>query len=193
MNILIDRLPEKVRVGSTVYDLNTDFRAGIEFEVLVEGGEMKVFPLLKPYFPGGIPENENEAVEAVLWFYRCGAEPQGDTPNNGKPAYSFSVDSSAIYADFFRYYGIDLSCEEMHWWAFRALLMGLPENSAFKQRIYYRTCKLSDLPKKERERVSKIRKEIAIEAKTGRKLTLEERNQKMRDYVLKRSTTANAG
>jgi hypothetical protein len=66
--------------------------------------------------------------------------------------------------------------------------MGLPEDSNFKKRIYYRTCNLKDLPKKEQKRIASIRKEIEIKiAEKGGKITLEERNKQMLDYVIKRS------
>ena len=67
------------------------------------------------------------------------------------------------------------------------MLMGLPEDSNFKMRIYYRTCNLKDLPKKEKQRISSIRKQIEIKvAEKSGKLTLEERNKQMLDYVAKR-------
>ena len=66
--------------------------------------------------------------------------------------------------------------------------MGLPEKSNFKERIYYRTCKLSDLPKGERKRIANIRKLIEIKtSEKGGKMTLEERNKAMLDYVAKRT------
>jgi hypothetical protein len=83
---------------------------------------------------------------------------------------------------------VDLATENLHWWTFRSLLMGLPEDSNFKMRIYYRTCNLKDLPKKEQRRIAKIRKEIEIKApESSGKITLEQRNKQILDYVAKRS------
>lgn len=65
--------------------------------------------------------------------------------------------------------------------------MGLPEDSNFKTRIYYRTCNLKDLPKKEKQRIASIRKEIEIKTAEVGKVTLEQRNRQMLDYVEKRS------
>jgi hypothetical protein len=64
-------------------------------------------------------------------------------------------------------------------------MFGLPDECEFSKRIYYRTCDLKGLSKKERERIVKIRKQIAIE-NTGGKMTLEERNAQMREYVKRR-------
>lgn len=189
MNILVDQLPEVVKVGGSAFDLETDFRAGISFYLLVEAGENDPLKLCAPFFPNGMPYNISGAVDAVVYFIRGGEESAGDkVQKSSKPAYSYSVDSEAIYADFWRFYNVDLSADSLHWWTFRSLLMGLPEDSNFKTRIYYRTCNLNDLPKKEKQRIAKIRKEIEIKTpETDNKITLEQRNKNMLDYVRKRT------
>ena len=97
------------------------------------------------------------------------------------------MDGEAIYADFSRFYNIDLTSAKLHWWKFRALLAGLPVNSTFKERIYYRTCELKNLPKEEKKRIIEIRKEIEIKDKDINKITLEQRNKQMYDYVSRRT------
>lgn len=193
MNILTDRLPETVTVGGHEYEINTDFRAGIAFELMVEKGEENIYNLLRPFFPKRRPIDIREALEAVLFFYRCGAEaePKQDKPTKSKQAYSFSVDGETIFSDFWRFYGLDLSVVTLHWWAFRALLSGLPDDSGYKQRVYYRTCDLGGLPKKERERINNIRKHIEITSEGRGKMTLAERNAQMLAYATKRSREAN--
>ena len=189
MNILTDYLPSSVKIGDSTFDVETDFRAGVSFSLMIENGENDVYKLCAPFFPKGIPLDISGAVEAALYFFRGGEKIEEEAPKQpNKPSYSFDVDSEAIYADFWRYYNVDLSQDNLHWWTFRSLLMGLPEDSNFKTRIYYRTCKLSDLPKKEQNRISTIRKQIEIKTvEKGGKLTLEQRNKQMLDYVAKRS------
>lgn len=189
MNILTDYLPSSVKIGDTSFDIETDFRAGVSFSLMLETGEDNVYKLCKPFFPNGLPLDISGAVEAVIYFFRGGEITEDNAPKQpNKPAYSFNVDSEAIYADFWRYYNLDLSQDNLHWWTFRSLLMGLPEDSNFKMRIYYRTVKLSDLPKKEQKRIANIRKQIEIKTvEKGGKLTLEQRNKQMLDYVIKRS------
>ena len=189
MNILTDYLPSSVKVGNSTFDIVTDFRAGVSFYLLIEEGEDNPYKLCEPFFSKGLPLDINGAVDETIYFLRGGEKTEDNAPKQpNKPAYSFAVDSEAIYADFWRYYNLDLSQDRLHWWTFRSLLMGLPEDSNFKMRIYYRTCKLTDLPKKERQRISNIRKQIEIKvAENGGKLTLEQRNKQMLDYVAKRS------
>jgi hypothetical protein len=189
MNILTDGLPSSVKVGNTVFEIETDFRAGVAFSLMAETGEENFYKLCEPFFAKGLPRDINGAIEAVIYFFRGGEKTEDNAPKqSNKPVYSFRVDSEAIYADFWRYYNLDLAQDVLHWWTFRSLLMGLPEESNFKKRIYYRTCELKDLPKKEQRRIAKIRKEIEIKTveKVG-KLTLEQRNKQMIDYVTKRS------
>lgn len=189
MNILTDYLPSSVKVGNSTFDIVTDFRAGVSFYLMHEAGEENELKLFKPFFPKGFPVDINGAVEAVLYFLRMGEITGNDAPvKNNKPSFSYDVDSEAIYADFWQYYNIDLSQDSLHWWTFRSLLFGLPEDSNFKMRIYYRTCNLRDLPKKEKQRIANIRKQIEIKtAEKGGKITLEQRNKQMIDYVIKRS------
>ena len=192
MNILTDALPATVSVGGREYEINTDFRAGVKFEMMIEQGVTNAFELVAPFFLGGVPRDIMGAFEAVERFYCCGVLPEkAEKSEKGKQAYSFGTDANAIFSDFWRYYTIDLSREYLHWWAFRALLMGLPDESRFKQRAYYRTCDLNGVSKKERDRIMRIRSEIEI--KTGDKMTLEERNASMLEHIAKRRAEATGG
>lgn len=194
MNILTDALPISLWIDGREHKINTDFRAGIKFEMMIEQGEDNIFRLLAPFFLSGPPRDLAGALKEVELFFCCGKLPEkSEKPTKSKQSYSFQVDSEAVFADFWRYYNIDLSREYLHWWVFRALLMGLPEKSEFKQRVYYRTCDLKGLSKKERERIMSIRSRIEIKAKTGGKQTLEERNAAMLAYVAKRAAEIAGG
>lgn len=192
MNILIDRLPSVVMVGGVRYQIETDYRAAVAFELLVDSGEENLYRLMAPFYPHGFPETE-EAVEAALWFYRCGEDMPQEKPKKKPRSYSFEADAETIYADFWHYYNIDLSNEALHWWTFRALLAGLPDESGYKQRAYYRTCELKGLPKAEQERIKRIRNMIAIKKENSGKMTLEERNALMLEYAAKRSEETKGG
>lgn len=193
--LFVNPLPQSVNIGGVEYQINTDFRAGINFELLIQKNSKDDLALLFPYFGENIPEDLQGALEAVLLFYCCGNLPEkGNSSKRSSAAYSFEVDSNAIYADFWRFYKINLYEDSLHWWIFRSLLEGLPQDSEFKQRCYYRTVDLSELPKAERKRVLKIRAKIKIEDKARPKKTLEERNAEMKAYLDKRiKETAGGG
>jgi hypothetical protein len=129
-----------------------------------------------------------------MLFYCCGTKPEKkESPKSTKQAYSFEMDSAAIYADFWRYYKINLWEDALHWWIFRSLLEGLPEKSEFKQRVYYRTCDLKELSKNEKKRILKIRDRIAIKDTSSPKMTLEERNDAMKAYIRRRAEETAGG
>ena len=112
MNILTDRLPDTVEICGSVFEINTDFRAGISFELMVEKGEQHIGKLLAPFFPDGFPREivtgsfVEDAIEKTLAFYRMGADTEQKESKPGKQSYSFEVDGETIYSDFWRYYGV---------------------------------------------------------------------------------------
>lgn len=197
MSILLEGLPNTVTIGEYEYPIETDFRAGIAFELAVQRGDNSLEAWLKPWFGEyGYPQNLEGAIKAAVWFYSCGVTKditKDEKPNKeakpSKQGYSFDVDADALLSSFWQAYRIDLSTERLHWWVFRKLMFGLPDECEFSRRVYYRTCELKDLPKKERERIVKIRNKIAIE-NTGGKMTLAERNTQMREYVKRRHKEA---
>ena len=197
MSILTDKLPTTLNICGKSFEINTDFRAGIELELSAQRGETNplklAFPILGTDYLSEIKmtrENMAEVMRAVELFYSCGKQPEERTEKDNfrKPniAYSFDVDANVIVADFWNYYNIDLTQEGLHWWVFRALLDGLPAKSEFRQRIYYRTCDLKGLPKGEQKRIRKIRADIEIKNDTQKKMTLEQRNEAMKAYLAKR-------
>ena len=198
MNILTENLPQSVEVGGKTYKINTDFRAGIKFELMIQKSEGTIGEVLTLFYEKNLPyENIDEAIKAIELFYCCGELPdkekKEDTPKTNAIPYAFDEDASAIFADFWNFYNIDLSNEGLHWWVFRSLLEGLPEKSEFKQRLYYRTVDVKNLSKSEKKRVLKIRSMIEIKPSSGEKTTLEGRNKKMLDYVAKRMAEASGG
>lgn len=190
MNILTDSLPGTVDIGGRKYPINTDFRVGIKLEESELRTESDIYNLLTLYFGDIFPSDIRGAIEAVRWFYACGDIPdKKDGQKDNPPKYSFKVDSGVILADFWQYYNIDLTQEGLHWWVFRALLFGLPQESEFKQRIYYRGLTASDMKgmsQKERRRIAKIKDVIRIEVQDMEKITLQERNAQMIAYIQKR-------
>lgn len=155
MNILIDVLPKHVEIDGIEYKINTDFRIGIMFELLIQDNTLtdmeKVEIALNLYYPE-IPHDPIQALEKILWFYRCGKEydaesSQEDTEGTTQQQaiYSFEHDAEYIYAAFLDQYGIDLQdIEHLHWWKFRALFKGLKEDNLIVKIMGYRAIKIDD-------------------------------------------------
>lgn len=96
----MDQLPTEVEVNGKIYKINADFRTSIQFEILMQKRELtqeqqsfanelceldeemdkEIAELLAKYKTGlelyykEIPEDINEAINKMLWFYECGKE-----------------------------------------------------------------------------------------------------------------------
>ena len=82
---------------------------------------------------------------------------------------SYTYDGAYIVSDFLRFYRIDLTTENLHWYKFRMLLETLPDESAVKQRVAYRSIKLAEIKDKDqRKRIRKIKDSLRIP--TNRKM-----------------------
>lgn len=176
MNLLIDGLPETVEIAGQEVGIDTSFRTGILFEELMMDGSMddieKLQTALLLYFPGAEfgPGAIPEAVQAMLWFYRCGAEAPkkqegGVSAPEEEPPYSYEHDADYIYAAFLGSYGIDLARTSLHWWQFRALFRSLPEDTQFMKIVGYRSIDsktLSKMSKEQRQHYTKMKKLHAL-------------------------------
>ncbi len=79
MNILIDLVPEEVEINGAKYKIRSDFRTSILFELLMFdediSTEIKFIQALDLYFPKlPPPENFEEALNKIMWFYDGGRE-----------------------------------------------------------------------------------------------------------------------
>ena len=143
MNVLMDDLPYAVIIADNEIPINTDYRTGILFEQtladLTLPDDERLNTVLKLYYGDTIfplmtdMEMVQEALDGIMWFYRCGTddtvEPEMDGKSLGEdPPFSYEYDAGYIYAAFMETYKIDLTKNKLHWWQFRALFLGLPES-----------------------------------------------------------------
>lgn len=188
MSLLTDRLPETVEAGGIAYPIHWDYRVGIRFEQAILAGQSDPLALLHLYYPA-VPQNLTEAVDGMLWFYRCGETDQPEASGTfSKRTYDFDRDAEAIYTSFLQAYNIDLTRIEMHWWKFRRLLAGLPAESAFMQRVFYRTADTRGMGREQRRHIEKMRALYALDARQAQSLT--ERNAQMKEYIARRFAEA---
>ena len=155
MNILIDILPEKVEIEGIEYNINSDFRISMLFELMMADNELddmqKIEQALFLYYPI-VPENINEAMEQLLWFYRCSKDmTKNKTSAKGKSTqiYSYDFDDDYIYSAFLDQYNIDLQDANLHWWKFKALFKSLKEDNEIVKIMGYRSMDLTKIKDKE--------------------------------------------
>lgn len=161
MNLLIDLVPNTVEIDNEEYEINSDFRISILFELLMQDSsvedEDKYNMALNLYYPQIPPKDKrNEAVEQMLWFYRCGKDVI-KSKGNGKgksvtQIYSFEHDDDYIYAAFMDQYNIDLQdIEYLHWWKFKAMFKALKEDNEIVKIMGYRSMDISKIKDKEQK------------------------------------------
>lgn len=208
-NIILDRLPDTVEIGGKEYLIYSDFRTSILFEIMMRNPELKSWEklnqMLNLYYPV-IPPNRQEAIEKALWFYNCGKEQEKEPEEEknktqrefrkDRVSYSFDQDAPYIYAAFMGTYRMNLQrikSKKLHWWEFIALFDALPDDCKIRKIMYWRTCDTSGLPRKEVQRINELRKryELKDDASMRAKITLAQRDQRMKDYVAKRFREVN--
>lgn len=184
--------PETVTVNGRKYAINTDWRIGVAFETALQDDtllpEEAITRALKMYYPV-MPDDINEAIRQIIWFYRCGKEPEPVDDTNPhiqpKKAYDFVQDAEMLISAFWLSYRIDLTAADMHWWVFRALMRGLPQECEMTRAMMYRTADTKGMSKTEKKHYDKMRKVYALASERTAKagINLIERNNRMIEHV----------
>lgn len=190
MNLLIDYPPKTVMIGGREYEINSDFRTSILFELMMQDDDVeiasKIIQTIDLYFKEPpMDEDLGDIMKAVIWFYQCGRSDKERKPEKVKKkdgteeaeepvpeddydhqerAYSYDYDDEYIYAAFLSQYGIDLaSVKYLHWWKFRAMFKGLSSDCQFVKIMGYRTTRITkDMSKTEKEYIRKMKRIHAL-------------------------------
>ena len=166
-NIILDKLPQFTPTGLKI---RTDFRESIKFELLMQENNIKDFDKLSiviNLFYYEIPQDIDNAINDILWFYRCGKEFKtslNKEKKEYKQIYSYEFDAEYIYSAFMQEYKIDLnSIKYLHWWKFKSLMDNLSDNTQFVKIMGYRTINLNNIKdKEEKARYKKLKKLYAL-------------------------------
>lgn len=187
MNILLDDLPQSVYLTDPdppyierEYAINSDFRTGIQFSVLMENedidDEEKAITALKLYY-GQVPIQVQGAYEALINFYCCNEEPKKEESSE-PPLFSYEQDAPYILAAFWQQYRIDLTQTDMHWFKFQALFNALSDKTQFMKIIGYRAWKpYEGCSKEEKAEMRKLQKHYALKTKATK--ALEKQNDEL--------------
>lgn len=170
-------LPESIVVDGTDIPINTDFRASIAFEELMQDArltdEERISGILEAYFgDAALPTvsrlcadgKAGALFQAIMDFYRCGAPEPPKPQKSERRAYSFSTDEKRIYAAFSDQYGLDLySVEYLHWWKFSAMFSALSDTTEMAKVMHIRTAEFEKgMTAKERAALRRAKKIYAL-------------------------------
>lgn len=168
LNALIEEYPDTIIVDGKEYSIDTNFRRWIGLNEALLDKQLEpddLNHLVLALFKEELPENGAATGKEIIRFLRGNIDDskEGKGAVKGKRVFSFLYDSDYIIGAFMECYHIDLvRIRYMHWWHFLALLNALNSECELKKRMNYRGMDLSKLNKKERSRIRKIQREIAL-------------------------------
>lgn len=185
-----DQLPTTVEIDGYTYPIQYDFRFGVSLEQeVMSGDEPDVAVLLSAFYPQGVPANVEAAAEKMLEFYQGYADQDKRISNDqGKGRqYDYEKDADVLIASFLDCYGIDLTVDQLHWWTFRRLMLSLPDESPFMERVRYRVIDISKVDKKLQPHYRKMRSLYALkDSGSGKSMTVEERDAALKEKIRRR-------
>lgn len=179
MNAFYEVFPESIVINGSKYDVVTDFREWIKWIDMLSDKDLnaKEKSLLTLDMFYVYPEEPFETIaNAMIDFLKGLPETIGSAEASEihlKPKeklLSYADDAKYIIPDFLNIYGIDLLDNNtfLHWWKFRLLLDGLPEETMTKKVIYYRSIDLNEIKDKdERSRMRKLKDSVKLPEERG--------------------------
>ncbi len=171
-DLLLNALPETMWEGRKI---NADFRPMVWLANQYLRGAAEKDPLgftlgaFRRFYGEEIPAPQSaDAFQSMLRFYAGG---EAATPEARRStaagscdavAFDYASDASYIVAAFQQAYGIDLTREKVHWWRFRALFLGLPEDTLMHKIMHWRTADLTAMSPEERRFYEERRELFAL-------------------------------
>jgi hypothetical protein len=148
--MIVNKLPYYTYFKNKKYEINTDYRLIINFEINWQETQNKksvIIKTLQEFYPAffEIVKDDllKEAIEFFKWFYLCGEdlkEKENKLQRRKKNIryYDYNVDAQRIFSAFMQDYKIDLTKKFLHWWKFKAMFDNLSENTKFQKVVGYR-------------------------------------------------------
>ncbi len=136
INLRVRGLPNTIEVGGSPFSIKTDFREWLRFAEIVK--EMNKYLVKDLYFlfQDKIPV-QNPFLELMEFYLNKNEYPHGS--GSSADTLNYEVDSEYIYSAFMQQYGIDLvDIEYLHWHKFKALLLGLTDDTLLGKVMSYR-------------------------------------------------------
>ncbi len=163
-NIILDGFPDEYEG----YLIRTDFRIGIQISEALNDVDLaepeKLMTALRLLYGSGAPSDLQLAEEGLRWFL-SGGQPSDDSVPDGKPpTFDFEQDNRFVYSAFRARYGIDLTRERLHWFAFLAMLGDLG-GCSLADIIGIRGTDLSKLSDEQRKKYAELQTKYRIKPK----------------------------
>jgi len=163
-----DMLPLGVRWEGDFYEVCADFR--LVLKVLRVAADESVSRAAKSVLVGRtvfgtvLPADVFGAFGAFL--RECDNEEADESDDGAGVAFCYEADAGEIYASFLAVYGIDLlTISFLHWAVFRRLLVHLPDDSAFREKLRLRSMDTSGLSGEVRMNAERVKRSVQLPVK----------------------------
>lgn len=161
-NIILDDLPEEWEG----HRICTDFRVGIQIVKLLDDEEysqIERFACASDLLFDDIPETVEECIKGIIWYLSAwNHDGKSGDRQDDIIVMDYDIDQWRIYAAFRRQYGINLDCDDMHFWEFMGLLQNL-EDCSFTRVMDIRAKPIdSKMPAEQKEALKKAKKIYGI-------------------------------
>lgn len=164
LNIILDGFPEEYEG----YLIRTDFRIGIQISEALGDVDLadpeKMITALQLLYGAGVPTDFKLAEEGLMWFMRGGEQDDDSSPDGRPPMFDFEQDNRFLYSAFRARYGIDLTRERLHWFAFLAMFNDLG-GCSLSEIIGIRGMDLSKLSNEQRRQYADLQRKYRIKPK----------------------------
>lgn len=164
LNIILDGFPDEYEG----YLIRTDFRVGIQISEALNDVDLaepeKLMTALRLLYGNGIPTDMELAQSGLRWFMSGGNVDDEHIPDGKPPTFDFEQDNRLVYSAFRARYGIDLTRERLHWFAFLAML-GDIGGCSLSDIIGIRGTDLSKLGEAQRNEYAKMQERYRIREK----------------------------
>lgn len=161
LNVILDGFPGEYEG----YLIRTDFRIGIQISEALNDVNLaepeKMMTAMRLLYGAGAPSDLKLASEGLHWFMSAGQPSDDNAPDGKPPTFDFEQDNRFIYSAFRARYGIDLTRERLHWFAFLAMLSDLG-GCSLSDIIGIRGADLSQLSDSQRKHYAELQAKYRI-------------------------------
>lgn len=150
IDLRIKGLPNTVCVNGSLFKIKTDFREWLKFGEIIKEKDLTILDL-KFIFDEEIEDIvliafHKEFLKALIGFYSNPNTTPKSESGDGEEILDYIQDGEYIVASFMAEYRLDLTTvDNLHWHMFKALFLGLKDDSKIKQIMSFRSYKKSEL------------------------------------------------
>lgn len=129
-------LQSSIIVEDKEYLINTDFRYWIKFDqILKDKPHLYDLAFL---FTDVVPDVDF-SKELLAFYINDNPLPRTTQQSSSEKLIDYKFDSEYLISSFYKEYRINLTLDNLHWHLFKALLIGLPDDSKMKKIMGYRS------------------------------------------------------